>query len=192
MSVILGYQTEDKIIIAGDRRACKADGSIHSEESQKVFQVNKHLCFASAGRAVIEKVINDKIAKLDADNLYIEDIDKIVSDFYENAKKKDIPSIYMLPSYLIIGGLNKNNKAGIYAIIYNNGKESKKYVPMIIYNPADMTTLECAKIMADNINKQGLSFVENTIKEISKGSIWVNDSYNVWTFDKKNKNGVII
>lgn len=63
---------------------------------------------------------------------------------------------------------------------------------MIIYNPADMTNLECAKIMADNINKQGLSFVGNTIKEISKGSIWVNDSYNVWTFDKKNKEGVIV
>lgn len=125
MSVILGYQTEDTIIIAGDRRACKADGSIHSEESQKVFKVNKHLCFASAGRAVIEKVINDKIAKLDADNLYIEDIDKMVSDFYENAKEKDIPSIYMLPSYLIIGGLNKKMKPE-YMLLYIIGGRKVK------------------------------------------------------------------
>lgn len=191
MSVILGYQTKDKIVIAGDRRVCNADGVVISEEEQKVYQVNKHLCFASAGRAFMGKIINDEVAKANADNLYIEDIDKIVSDFYQNAKDKNASSIYLLPSCLIVAGLNRKGESGIYAIIYNSGKEDKKYIPMIIYNPADMTNMNCALIMGNNIKKYGLSFVKNTIKEISEKSIWVNDKYNTWTFDKKQKKGIL-
>lgn len=191
MSVILGYQTQDKIVIAGDRRVCNVDGIVISEEEQKVYQVNEHLCFASAGRAVMTKVINDKVAKVNADKLYIDDIDKIVSDFYQNAKDKDIPSIYMLPSYLLVAGLNREGKSGIYSIIYNAGHEDKKYIPMIIFNPADMSNMDCAIIMGDNIKKYGLSFVENTIKEISEKSIWVNDKYNMWIFDKKHSEGIL-
>lgn len=191
MSVILGYQTKDKIIIAGDRRACNANGAVISEEQQKVHQINKHLCFASAGRAFMEKVINDKAIKMETDKLCIEDIDKIVSDFYLNAKDKDISLIYMLPSYLIVAGLNRKGESGIYAIIHNAGKEDKKYVPMLIFNPADMTNRDCALIMGNNIKRYGLSFVKNTIKDISEKSIWVNDKYNVWTFDKKSNEGFL-
>ena len=181
MSVILGYQTNDKIIIAGDRRACNAKGEIISEEEQKVFQINEHLCVASAGRGLMGKVINDEVAKMEADQLYIDDIDKIVSDFYE--KVKNVASIYMLPSYLIVAGLNNKGESGIYAIIHNSGKEDKKYVPMLIFNPSDMTNMDCALIMGNNIKRYGLSFVEKTIKEISEKSIWVNDKYNVWMFN---------
>lgn len=192
MSVILGYQTKDKIVIAGDRRVCNANGSVISEEEQKVYKINKHLCFASAGRTVMTKVINYEVAKVNADNLYIEDIDKIVSDFYQNAKDKNVPSIYLLSSYLIVAGLNRKGKSGIYAIIYNEGKEDKKYIPMIIFNPVDMTNMDCALIMGNNIKKYGLSFVKNTIKEISEKSIWVNDKYNTWAFDKIQKRGILI
>lgn len=190
MSVILGYQTNDKIIIAGDRRACNAKGEIISEEEQKVFQINEHLCVASAGRGLMGKVINDEVAKMEADQLYIDDIDKIVSDFYE--KVKNVASIYMLPSYLIVAGLNNKGESGIYAIIHNSGKEDKKYVPMLIFNPSDMTNMDCALIMGNNIKRYGLSFVEKTIKEISEKSIWVNDKYNVWMFNKVSKDGYLI
>lgn len=187
MSVILAYQTDNEIIVAGDRRACKADGEIVSEDAPKVFQVNEKLCFACAGSSVIASIISKEISKLDATDLRVEDVGEIVDTFYENAKEKDVPGVYMLPSSLIIAGENREGDIKIYAINYRNGISDKKYVSMIIFNPADMSNQECAEIMIKNIRRFGNEFAKYTIKKIAAKSQWVNAKYDLWTINKKNK-----
>lgn len=189
MSIILGYQDDKNIYILGDKRACNVDGKVISEDSQKVFEVNEHLCFASAGVAVIETILSREISKMNKNDLYIEDISDLIKSFYKDATDKEIPSIYSIPTSLIIGGMNRNHENGIYSITVRQTKISEKYVPMILFPPADSDVKMCAEILGKNMQKYGSKFAGNTIKEVSDISIWVNDRYDLWIYDKDKNIG---
>lgn len=188
MSVIFAVPSQDnkKIYLAGDKRACNIDGSVASEETQKVFYVNDHLAYACAGNMSISTMLSLKIKELDAEALFTDDIERILTDFYALALKKECMDIFMYPVCVIAVGLNKDKKTDIRLYVHNNGKESKGSQPMALFQPTDLDNKCCAEIVLRNRKLYKKDFVKFAIKEIAQKSSWVNDKYNLWIFDTKN------
>lgn len=58
MSVIFGINESTRVVIAADNRGSDASGHFITDDCEKILVVNKHLAFASAGNAAIEKAIS--------------------------------------------------------------------------------------------------------------------------------------
>jgi len=89
MSVIFGLKTNKTIIIAGDNKGVSIYGKTHND-LKKVIAVNNDLAFASAGNAILAKIVEINISKYEnKSDITIDNLTDIIIKSYndENIKK---------------------------------------------------------------------------------------------------------
>lgn len=95
MSVIFGIVEKKSIIIAGDRRASSVDGAFISDDEQKVMEVNEHLGIVASGNVAIRKaILKNIVSREDRGYMIIDDLVKVIQEFYENIVREQCNSIY--------------------------------------------------------------------------------------------------
>lgn len=184
MSVIFGIVEKDQIIIAGDRRLSKEDGSWISDDGQKIFEINEYLAFVTAGNAAIGAAIEMDInRRTDKAIMKTDDLIDVIENFYENVLNKSVVGVYSLPFYCLIAGLGKDGEAHLI----NAGKFKSgvgwKDVSMALYAPEGSSQDECNTIFAKNYHLYHDSFCEKTMSDISKINKTVSSTGNKWIYN---------
>lgn len=59
MSVILAYQSKDKIYLAADNRLSERDGTFVGDNNSKIIVINNNLAIAFAGNAGIQVLFEE-------------------------------------------------------------------------------------------------------------------------------------
>jgi len=181
MSVIFGIKEEKMIILAGDTRTSSINNITLSDDCQKVMPINEQLCIAIAGNFAIGIAIQMKIDKSNVHNLKVNDIIKIIDNFYKIGS--DTNTISNFPFSCLIGGTDYNNKPCLIAINVKNGVVQINDVNVMLYHPCDTNPHDCYDIFAKNLKYNHETFAEQTIKEISSISKVVSPNGHKWVYD---------
>ncbi len=64
MSVILGYQAKNMIIMAEDNRLSKLDNILVSDESHKIIIINEHLAIFFPGNKAVQTMFQNYVNQL--------------------------------------------------------------------------------------------------------------------------------
>jgi len=188
MSVILGLKTNKTIIIAGDNKGVSIYGKTQND-LKKVIAVNNNLAFASAGNAVLAKIVEININKSEnKSDIAINNLTDIIIKSYNDAKK----GIDKLKSpnlcYCIVAG-NVNGELKLYC--GDTQKEDMTFIETtnIIIPPPDVTIDKANMIYANNYHFHLGKFAEKTVKDIAAISSFVSPSGDMWVYDVVSKKG---
>ncbi|RDY30160.1 hypothetical protein [Lachnotalea glycerini] len=189
MSVIIGYQTQDFLVLAGDKRCTDVNGNLKNDNLNKIMEINEHLAIAISGNLLFPLALRSKLNEVkDTSNLVIEDIIKIVIDFYNDMKINNNEFVE-LPACFIIGGKARNCMYGMCAFVGNKGNINPIETERAIFPPMDMKPQECQDILVKHIEFNPNDFYIHTIKEVANKSKLVSPTGNVWIFNLKTKKG---
>lgn len=190
MSVIFGIVEKKSIIIAGDRRASSVDGAFISDDEQKVMEVNEHLGIAASGNVAIGKaILKNIVSREDRDYMIIDDLVKVIQEFYENIVREQCNSIYNLPFYCLIAGEDMDGKGHLVnAGRFKSGFAAKE-VPMALYSPNDVDQDTCNQIFVKNYKLFHSKFCERTVQDIAGLSETVSFTGNKWIYNCISKRG---
>lgn len=180
MSVILGYQTNDRIIIAADNRTSDENGKLKSDAEKKIVVFNDHLCVATAGNRFGYLILESIYKQNNMDNFFAEDFARSITDLY---KKNESNIYYKLPVRYILGGRSKVGDYIMIAIDAVNGKLIPTPCMKIIYPPDGVKPETTNKILDKNILKYPKDFYIHTIHKVSRKSKFVSHSGDVWIYD---------
>lgn len=182
MSVILGYQTEDKIIIAADNRTSDENGKLRSNIEKKIIVFNNHLCVATAGNRLGYLILESIYKQNDMDDFYTEDFARKIAELYN---KNENNMFFKFQSSYIMGGKSRNGGYVMFAIDAINGKLTPVPCTKIIYPPEGIKPEITNKILDKNISKYPQDFYIHTIHKVSRKSKLVSPSGDVWIYDMK-------
>lgn len=190
MSVIFGIVEKNSIIIVGDRRASSVDGNFISDDEQKVMEINEHLGIVTSGNVAIGKAILKNIdSKEDRAYMVIDDLVKVIQEFYKDIVRKQCNSIYNLPFYCLIAGEDSDGKGHLVnAGRFKNGFAAKE-VPMALYSPNDVEQDTCNQIFARNYKLFRSQFCERTVQDIARLSKTVSFTGNKWIYNCASRSG---
>lgn len=188
LSVILGYQTKDKIIIAGDNRTSDKNGKRRSDSEKKIVVFNDHLCVATAGNRLGYLILEAIYKQNNMAEFYMEDFARKIAELYKESENN---SFFKLPINYIMGGSEKNGNCGMIAIDAINGKLKPTPITKIIYPPEGIEPQITNRILDKNIEKYPNDFYLHTIHKVSWKSKYVSHSGDVWIFDLTSKTGKI-
>lgn len=187
MSVILGYQFKNKIVIAADNRLSNADGKKVSDTEKKIIIINNHLAVSFSGnydvQIMFEKFLKEKS---NTDSFYVEDILFQFETFYmamKMNKEEYAKNIIKTSSCFIVAGKNKNQENVIHGVSFIAGKLSHSKTQMILFPPADVSMKDCSDIFVKNYHVNFAHCMEKTIKEISNLSNLVSSAGNIWIYE---------
>ena len=195
MTVILGVRTDKTVVVAGDKRGTNIIENKDSDNLKKVTPINNHLCMASAGNLAISKAIKMEIEKIpDKSEMVIEDIIKIIQDFYERLYETNSVIIMSYQAAFIVGGLKGDGNTGLYAIYNHKGQLEITEIQDLgkIIPPDGMSEDEANSIFAFNLNKSVDNYIENTINDISKANEYVSPNGDKWVYNKQYDNSEMI
>lgn len=190
MSVIFGIVEKKSIIIAGDRRASSIDGVFISDNEQKVTEINEHLGIVTAGNVAIEKAILKNVDdREDKVRMVIDDLVKLIQEFYDKVIANQCDSIFNLPFYCLIAGKGEDGKGHLVnAGRFKDGFAAKE-VPMALYPPNDLEQNTCNQIFVRNYKLFHEQFCERTIREVASLSETVSTIGNKWIYSCVSKKG---
>lgn len=180
MSVILGYQTENKMIISADNRTSNEKGKLRSNIEKKIVVFNNHLCVATAGNRLGYLMLESIYKQNNMDDFYAEDFARKIAELYKDGENN---IFYKLPISYIMGGKSRNGGYVMFAIDAINGKLKPVPCTKIIYPPEDMKPEITNKILDKNILKYPQDFYIHTIHKVSRKSNLVSPSGDVWIYD---------
>lgn len=187
MSVILGYQIGNKIVMAADNRLSNADGSIVSDTNKKIIIVNNHLAVSFSGNSAVQVMFENFFKeKINLDTFFVEDILLQFETFYMAMKmsnEKYAKNIIKTSSCFIVAGKNKNHENVIYGVSFVAGQLSHSKTQMILFPPADVSMKDCSEIFVKNYHVNFAHCMEKTIKEISNLSSLVSETGNIWIYE---------
>lgn len=190
MSVILGIQEKDCIILVSDNRAATLDGKTVSDSLNKIEVINSHLAFSSAGNAAVGKALLIDLNKLNTiASAHVEDFLRTVESFYSRAKNAKAASILTQPFCFLVAGQGNDKESKLVSGAFVNGRLQYGTVPMALYPPADVPIKFCNECFAKNYYQNHAKFAEKTICEISEKSKFVSPSGNKWIFNKLTNQG---
>jgi len=191
MSTIMGIKTNNIVILGADKRLSTYDNKFISDDNNKILVINNHLAMACAGNAAIQKAIEIDISMLgiNKDLLFVEDALDVIRDLHKKLKKADAKTILSKSSYLIIGGLNRNQEIKLFSASYVNGRLqcSEAVVDKIIYPPNDVSMQKCIEIFMENYVNNPECVIEKTVTDISDLSVVVSRCGNKWIYDNRSK-----
>lgn len=187
MSVILGYQIGNKIVMAADNRLSNADGKIISDTEEKIIIVNNHLAISFSGNKAVQVMFENLFKeKASTDSFYVEDILFQLETFYiamKMNKEEYAQNIIKTSSCFIIAGKNKNYENVLYGVSFVAGKLSHSKTQMILFPPADVSMKDCSEIFVRNYHVDLAHCMEKTVKEISSLSNLVSETGNIWVYE---------
>lgn len=199
MSLILGFKTDDAIIIASDKRMVHENGTF-SDDNNKLFEVNKCLAFTGAGNAAFTIGVHKKLKEsVNKDIMTTDDLFEIAKVEYRTTKCACAIKKIMVPSFddnsntccCFIAGCDKRNipKLLFAHDLQNTGDLISTEIPLMIVSPPDMTFDNCLDLLKKNRKVYPLDFVECTIRGVAKTSKYVSATGDKWTFDLSKKCG---
>lgn len=192
MSVILGYQTENEIVLAADNRLSKSNGSIMSDTSPKIIIVNKYLAIAFSGNAAVQAMFQNFLDQsTDNENFNVEDILLRFETLYLSLRMNSeeyAKNILESSSCFIVAGKNKEKENVLYGISYVHGKLSHSQTKMILFPPADVEMQTCSTIFVKYYHTDFKHCMEKTIREISNSSNLVSPTGDIWYYDLSTEN----
>ena len=188
MSVILGVQTIDKIIIATDNKITNENGCVKNDAEKKMILFNEHLCVATAGNRLGYLILESIYKQNEMHNFYMEDFAKKITELY-NKNKDNI--FFKLPISYIMAGMTKESNYGMIAIDARDGKLKPVPCVKILYPPDGLRSEVTNKILDKNIKKYPEDFYIHTIHKISKKNRFVSHSGDVWIYNTKSGEGEI-
>lgn len=191
MSTIMGIKTNNIVILGADKRLSTYDNKFISDDNNKILVINNHLAMACAGNAAIQKAIEIDISMLEInkDSLFVEDALDVIRDLHKKLEKADAKTILSKSSYLIIGGLNRNQEIKLLSISFINGRLqcSEAVADKIICPPNDVSMQKCIEIFAGNFIKHPECVIEKTVADISEISVVVSKCGNKWVYDNRSQ-----
>ena len=189
MSVILGLNTGNTVILGADKRLSTYNNKMVSDDGHKIVMVNNHLAFANAGNAAAQKMIELDIEKLNnKEDLVVEDVLDIIKTRYKQLEELGCKTLCSYSAYFIIAGMNKDGKLRLCSVSYLNGilGYSEENQQFALFPPNDVSMQVCSEIYIKNIYENPANFVEKTVKDISELSCVVSSCGDKWVFDYKN------
>ena len=193
MSVIMAYETKDKLYLGSDNRLSQQDGTFINDDRRKIFIMNKGLAIGFSGNAAtqcfFESYFENSSAfkKLKYRKYRIEDIlfhiDTMFMSFKINIDKEYAKNILDSSSYFIIVGKNKNNENSIVSVSYVNGNLDYAPTKMILFPPLGLDMQSCSKIFVKNYHEYTDICIQKSVKEISQKCKTVSPSGDIWTYD---------
>lgn len=189
MSTIMGIKTNNIVILGADKQLSTYDNEFISDNSDKILSINNHLAIACAGNAAIQKAIEIDIEKMDVEKIIAEDVVEVIYKLFEKLKKVKVKTILSVPSYVIIGGLDKNKNLSLKLFSYKQGKIqcSEVAANMVIVPPNDVSEKKCIDIFVENYRFYTSTMIEKTVSDISDISSVVSKSGNKWVYDNRTK-----
>lgn len=187
----MGIKTNNIVILGADKRLSTYEGKVISDDSDKILVVNSHLAMACAGNAAVQKAIEIDIGKMKADKemLVIENVIDVIYKLFHKLKKADVNTILSVPSYVIIGGVNKRNHLKLMLFSYKHGKMkcSEVKANMMIVPPNDINMQRCIDIFVENYHLHTSNVIEQTVADISAISDVVSRCGSKWVYDNRSK-----
>lgn len=180
MSVILGYQIKDRIVISADNRTSDIKGKLKSDTEKKIVVFNNHLCVATAGNRLGYLMLEAIYKQNNMNDFYTEDFAGKLAELY---RKNENNIFYKLPVSYIMGGKSRNGGCIMLAIDATNGKLNPIPCIKIIYPPDGIKPEITNKILDKNISKHPQDFYIHTIHKVSRKSKLVSHSGDVWIYD---------
>ena len=190
MSVIMGIKTNNILVLGADKRVSTYENKPLSDDNDKILVVNNHLAMACAGNAAVQKAIEIDISKLekDKDSLFIEDVLDVIRNLYRKLAIAKANTILSNSSYVIIGGLNRNQEMKLLSVsfVYGELHWGEVIEDKIIYPPSDVTMQKTAEIFVENFMLHIECVIEKTVADISKFSDVVSRNGNKWVYDNRS------
>jgi hypothetical protein len=195
MSVILAFQSKDKIYLAADNLIIDRDGNIVSDDKRKIIVVNKYVAIAFAGNAACQELFQKFINEFSNKELFVEDILinlKTMFISFKNDKEREyVKNILNSSAYFIIAGKSKENKGCIYSVSFVNGSLKTIKTEAILFPPLDLELQTCDNIYVRNMKIFPHEFIKRTVKDIAELSKVVSHSGDIWTYTIQTGNGTI-
>lgn len=191
MSVILGYQTDNKIYLAADNRAYTVETGTTRDNENKIVVINDNVAVACCGFNGTQKLFERMLELVKSkDDFRTDDALSLLKRIYWFCKifffVRGTKKIINISSRFIVAGKNKKNEFCMYTISYVNGKlEKPSITKRFMFPPPDVPAKECLDIYAMNAINHEKDFVQKTIKDIAKKGKFVSPSGDIWTYDTK-------
>jgi 20S proteasome, alpha and beta subunits len=187
MSVILGYQSEELIILAADNRLSQINDIMVSDESQKIIVINGHLAISFSGNKAVQTMFQNYANQMnDIEEHYVEDALLNIETLFLSLKLKNevyAQNILSSSSCFIVAGKNKQLQNVMYAVSYVNGKLSNSKTEIILFPPSDLDMKTCSDIYLKYVHTDFEHCMEKTIKEISNTSKVVSSTGDIWSYN---------
>lgn len=188
MSVILGYHTKDKIVIASDNRISDENGHKKSDVEKKIVLFNSQLCVATAGNRFGYLILESIYKQNKMQDFYMEDFANKITELYRNNRDN---IFFKLPIHYIMGGRTKEGNHAMFAIDAIDGNLKPVPCVKILYPPDGLDSEVTNKIFDKNIVKYPEDFYIRTIHKISHKNKFVSHSGDVWIYNIENGDGEI-
>ena len=186
----MGIKTNNIVVLGADKRLSTYTNKPLSDDSDKFLVVNNHLAMACAGNAAVQKAIEIDISKLekDKDTLFVEDALEVIRNLYRKLKMAEAKTILSCSSYVIIGGLNRNQVMKLLSVsfVYGELHWGEVIEDKIIYPPNDVSMKKTAEIFVENFYLHPECVIEKTVEDISKLSDVVSRNGNKWVYDNRS------
>lgn len=187
----MGIKTNNVVILGADKRLSTYENKVISDDSDKILVINNHLAMTCAGNAAIQKALEIDISKseIDKDSLLVEDAIDIIHNLYKKLEMAKAKTILSRSSYVIVGGLNRNQEIKLLCTSFVGGKFcwSEAIANKIIYPPTDVSMQKCAEIFVENYMLHPECVIEKTVANISEISDVVSACGNKWVYDHRSK-----
>lgn len=147
MTLITAIATQKFVSFVGDSRGMSTkDGSIVSENLEKIYKVNKKIIIAASGDRVFHDVVIPEISKFDLEN-----VDSCALSLHKVFSNNQTGKQFQL----LIGGLNKYNHISYYVVSSSSTE-----------NPVPSTPDEKSKVLtATSINENTRKLLPDQILE---------------------------
>ncbi|MEY8352525.1 hypothetical protein AALB39_04120 [Lachnospiraceae bacterium 54-53] len=196
MSVILGYKTSEKIILAADNRCVNKSGDVVSNKIRKIVSVNSHLAVAFCGNMVIQIMFKKKINSLSKgkNNYYVDDALfwlKEIFLFFKNSEKTFNKQVASMPSNFIVAGLNDNLQMFLCSVLFIDDEISMCVSDSFLFTPPHVSFEKYAHKYVAYLNNNTKNCMKKIVKEISMESNAVSKTGDIWTYSCTNNKSKI-
>lgn len=187
MSVLIGFISQNIVILAGDKRGSDKNGNILKNDIEKVIPINNHLAIACAGNMAIGKAVLIDINKIEnKSQMVVEDVINVIQKFYKDLIDKELKSLIQYQASFLVGGINNSGKTALFTIHNHNGQLKITEVvdiPFEIIPPEDIRMDRACNILMKNLQLSPKRYIERAIYEISEISNLVSKDGDKWTYD---------